>query len=210
MPKIRAMRTVLFIAILGALGCGKKEEAKKESAPAPAPEKKPEEAKPAPEAPKPTPPAATDAIDPADSCTVKVSGAYTGEASRKGGSMAVASRYWMSDDEKKVMGEMPAFTINCDGKDAAGEDLNVHLIAPADDTIKRGPGKYTVGGKSGTINRLVTVRHSPIKAEGEIDITEFDGNHLKGTFKLSGDNLKKEVFNFEGTFDLKCHGSKCG
>ncbi|HTL36218.1 MAG TPA: hypothetical protein VL326_23965, partial [Kofleriaceae bacterium] len=146
----------------------------------------------------------------ADSCTVKVSGAYTGEASRKGGSMAVASRYWMSDDEKKAMGEMPAFTINCDGKDAAGEDLNVHLIAPADDTIKLGPGKYPVGGKGGKINRLVTVKHSPIKAEGEIDITEFDGNHLKGTFKLSGDNLKKEVFNFDGTFDLKCHGTKCG
>ena len=201
------MRTVLLIAVLS-VGCGKKEEAKKEPAPAPAPaENKAEEVK-APEAPKPAPP--PDTIDPNDSCTVKVSGAYTGEATRKGGSMAISSRYWMSDDEKKQLGEMPAFTLNCDGKDAAGKDINVHLIAPADDSIKLGPGKYPVGGKGGKINRLVTVDHSPLKAEGEIDITEFDGKHLKGTFKLKGDNIKKEVFELEGTFNLKCHGTKCG
>jgi hypothetical protein len=124
--------------------------------------------------------------------------------------MAISSRYWMSDEEKKQLGEMPAFAINCDGKDASGEDLNVHLIAPADDSVKLGPGKYTVGGKGGKINRLVTVKHSPISASGEIEITEFDGNHIKGTFKLSGDSIKKEIYNFDGTFTLKCHGTKCG
>ena len=201
------MRTALLCALV-VVGCGKKEEAKKEPAPAPAPtEKTADETKP-PEAPKPAPP--PDVIDPNDSCTVKVSGAYTGEATRKGGSMAISSRYWMSDAEKKTLGEMPAFTLNCDGKDPSGKPINVHLIAPADDSIKLGAGKYPVGGKGGKINRLVSVDNLPIKATGEIDITEFDGNHLKGTFKLSGDNLKKEVFELSGTFNLKCHGTKCG
>jgi hypothetical protein len=190
------MRTTLLFAILVA-GCGNKEEAAKQAAPAPAPTE------------KKSPPVA-EAIDPNDSCTVKLSGAATGEASRKGGSMAISSRYWMSDAEKQQLGETPAFTINCDGKSADGKAINVHLIAPADDSVPMKPGTYIVGGKDGKIHRLVSVDRHPIKANGQIDITEFDRNHLEGTFKLEGENLEKQVFTLDGTFDLKCHGTKCG
>jgi len=200
---------MLLFAIL-VVGCGKKDEANKEATPAPAPtEKQADAVKPEPPKDKPAPPPT--AIDPDDSCTVKATGPdFTGEASRKGGSMAISSRYWMSDAEKKQLGEMPAFTINCDGKSAEGKAINVHLIAPADDTVPMKPGKYVVGGKDGKIHRLVSVERDPLKANGELDITEFDGNHIKGTFKLQGDNLKKQAFTLEGTFNLKCHGTKCG
>jgi hypothetical protein len=178
------MRTALLIALL-VVGCGKNNEA-----------------------PKPAPQAAD--LEATDTCTVKATGPeLDAVASRKGGSMAVSSRYWISDAEKAQLGEMPAFTINCDGKSADGKAINVHLIAPADDTVPMKPGKYVVGGKDGTIHRLVSIDRDPIKANGELDITEFDGNHIKGTFKLSGENLKQQAFTLDGTFDLKCHGTKC-
>jgi hypothetical protein len=154
----------------------------------------------------PPPPAEKKKIGPTDfgSCTLKASGAFTGEETIQGDAKSVSSKYWQSDDQKSST-PMPALTINCSGK-----DMRISIVAAPDANVPYGLKTYDIkkNGELVLLGRAGTGSFDQLSDfAGTVVIDDFSDKHVKGSINitaLQGRGRKKVAI--EGTFDFACPG----
>jgi len=176
----------LFVATLIALcACSKHE-------PPPPPPEKPAE-----------PPPPRKKIGPTDfgSCTLKASGAFTGEEKITGDKKSVSSKFWQSEDERGAT-PMPALTINCSGK-----DMRVSIVSAPHADVVYGIKTFDVGGKNADVVVLGRAGDQLSDFKGTVTLDAFDNKHLAGSFNINAkQGMGKKHVTIEGTFDFACPG----
>lgn len=199
-----------WVVLLAFVGCGKKDEAAKDKGAESAPPKtEPATEKPTEKAPEPAP-AAPPPANP--ECKIEITGAKTATIVGGGGMSAASTSYWLAADDKAkhaLYGDDPGFLLNClGGKDS----LNITSQDATAETLKLGPAKLEVGGKS-IIKILGTVAtESIMNAKGTVEITAFDTSHIAGKVELTAKLLPSDgEVKIVGEFDFKCPNlSGCG
>jgi len=176
----------LFVVTLIALcACSKHE-------PPPPPPEKPAE---------PAPPKKK--IGPVDfgSCTLKASGAFSGEETIAGDKKSVSSKYWQSDDERSAT-PMAALTVNCSGK-----DMRVSIVSAPHADVPYGLKTYDVGGKTSEVVLLGRAGDQLSDFRGTVVIDVFDDKHVAGTINITAkQGTGKKRVTIEGKFDFACPG----
>jgi hypothetical protein len=159
---------------------------------------------PPPEPEKPRePPPPRKKIGPVDfgSCTLKASGAFTGEETIPGDKKSTASRYWQSEDERSAT-PIPALTVNCSGK-----DMRISVVSSPNAEVPYGIKTYDVDGKNSDVVVLGRAGDQLSDFRGTVAIDAFDSKHIAGTIKINAkQGMSKKRVTIEGTFDFACPG----
>ena len=171
-------------------------------------------------------------------CTVEIGGDETAEFTSQGGSGAVGTDYWFTDEELDAAIEAlggdterepnePVFwtlIINCG---FAENPASISLLPGAEttyDDVPFSPGTYPIvaggalGGEAGPgeFSVLMTYgeRSFQVTEAGELDITRFDTSGIEGTFSFGAAEAFVEgdppEIDVRGAFNFECTGaSKC-
>jgi hypothetical protein len=178
------MRTLVLCALFPLLGCTTHE-------PPPPPPEKPAE-----------PPPPKRKIGPVDfgSCTLKASGAFTAEETIPGDKKSASSRYWQAEDERAAT-PMPAFTVNCNGK-----DVRLSLVSSPQANVPFGLKTYDIV-KNGDLVLIGRAGDQLSDFAGTVVINGFDAKHITGTIDVSARQGKgNKRVKLEGSFDFACPG----
>ncbi len=157
---------------------------------------------PEPEKPK-EPPPPRKKIGPADfgSCTLKASGAFTGEETIAGDKKSAASKYWQSEDERSAT-PIPSLTVNCSGK-----DMRISIVSAPHADVPYGVKTYDVEGKNSDVVVLGRAGDQLSDFKGQVVLNAFDSKHIAGTFNINAkQGMSKKRVTIDGTFDFACPG----
>lgn len=181
------MRCIACVTLFALTAC-----ASENQPPPPPPPEKPAE-----------PPPPKKKIGPTDfgSCTLKSTGAFTGEETIKADAKSATSKYWQAEDERGAV-PVPALSVNC-----AGKDMRISLVAAPNSDVPFGLKTYDVGGKNSPLVLIGRAGDQLSDFKGTVTIDDFNDKHIAGKLSvtaLQGRARKKVAI--EGSFDLACPG----